>query len=624
LTSEYKSNSTQRPTPPANAKKDMRAYGRLVMQALSHQRRQVFIQITITIMLAVVPAVQVVLIRYLFDSIMSALSGNGITRVAMFLTVQGVLTFATTLAANWKQKHLAWLNEHVTMLLKEPLLQKMQRLELTQFEQSRFYDAFVRAQAALNRGVRSVENVLLMLESFITTVSYAVVASRIHWSLPILLPVFALPSLFLGAALARRTVALNRGMTPLARATSYVENLLTSRSAAKEVRIYQTYRYFFERFRQFFWAGAGERQQVLKEQMRTSVKQTFIDQVLGIGITLFILWMTIRRRLSLGVYVALTQAIGGTQASVETFTQKFTELYTSSLQMADYFNYIALPEAPGSAEIGKPDVLPARIDTIEVNGLSFTYPGRPEPSLQEVSFQVNRGEIVAIIGENGSGKTTLAKCLLGLYTTQDGAIRYNGIDINSIERRHLYRRIAALFQDFVQYDLTARENIGLGDAARMNDDNTIWEAVHAAQLDGVFDHLPKGLETELGVMFGTGKELSMGQWQRLALARAFFKNADVILLDEPTASLDPQSELNLFQRVKDVYRKDRILFLISHRLGICREVDRILVLQNGRLVENGNHTSLMAQNGVYAKMYRMQADLYSGALDEVATASNFS
>ncbi|MGE5675456.1 MAG: ABC transporter ATP-binding protein, partial [Mycobacterium leprae] len=551
-------------------------------------------------------------------AIVAALTGAGIARVALFLALQSGLVFGGTVIAELKRKHLSWLDEHVTLHMKEPLLNKMQRIELTQFEQTRYFDAYARAQTGLNRGVQAIDNLLLILESLITTISYAVVVSRIHWSLPVLLPLFALPSLFLGAALARRTVALNRGITPLNRAISYVETLMTSRHAAKELRIYQTSSYFLERFKALFWSGAKERQKILTEQIHAAVNRTFADQAIAIGITLFILWLAIRRSLSLGVYVALTQAIAGTQTAVETLTQKVTELYAGILQMADYFAFLQLPEeAGGMADTGA-EPLPLRLDTIEAHGLSFTYPGAPEPALREISFRASRGEIVAIVGENGSGKTTLAKCLLGLYTPQAGVVRYDGQALHTLPRSQLYKRIAALFQDFVQYELTARENIGLGDLARLKEDGAIRQAAHAAQLDGVLSHLPQGLDTELGVVFGTGKELSMGQWQRFALARVFLKDAGVILLDEPTAALDPQSELRLFQRVKEVYQGDRILFLISHRLGICREVDRILVLQNGRLVENGTHAALMAQGCVYAELYRTQADLYGHSPDAVA------
>lgn len=240
--------------------------------------------------------------------------------------------------------------------------------------------------------------------------------------------------------------------------------------------------------------------------------------------------------------------------------------------------------------------------------------------MQEISFHVNRGEIVAIVGENGSGKTTLAKCLLGLYTPQAGSIYYDGIDVSTSPRQRLHARTAALFQDFVQYELTVRENIAFGDISRLHDEVALWDAIRAAQLESVVERLQDGLDSQLGVMFGSGTELSLGQWQRIALARLFFKHADIVLLDEPTAALDPQSELHLFQRVKEVYRKDRIVFLISHRLGICREVDQILVLQNGRLVESGPHSVLMAKNGAYARLFRMQAELYADSPGDPPTS----
>lgn len=577
--------------------------------ALAH-RKPALLQVLLTLVVATLPSVQIAITRHLFDRITAALAGQRLWPVAVLLGLQGLILAGLTGLAEWKGRHLAWLQEHLTLSLKEPLLAKAQRLELTQFEQPRYYDLQRRAQMAVDQGTQLMVSLLQLLESAVTTVAYMVVMANLLGLVALFLPVLTIPSLWLGASVANWSVQIHREMTPMARALTYLENLLTSRNAAKEIRIYQTYDYFLTKFRQLFWAGAHERRRIATVQMHSVIKRSLFDQLLSVLVTLFALWLAIGRQASLGVYVALTQAIGGAQSTVERFVQMLVGIYKNHLHMEDYDAFLALPEAlqgPSHPFLG-PD---GRVESICVDDLSFTYPGREEPALREIGFQVKRGEIVAIVGENGSGKTTLAKCLLGLYRLADGSITYNGVDLATVPQETLFAKISALFQDFTQYELTARENIALGNVELLMDERAIGHAIEAAQLQRTIQQLPHGLDTELGVMFGTGKELSLGQWQRFALARVFLKDADVILLDEPTASLDPKSELALFQRVREVYQGDRILFLISHRLGICREVDRILVLQEGRLVEQGHHMELMALDGVYAQMFRGQASLYT-------------
>jgi ATP-binding cassette subfamily B protein len=595
-------------------------YWRLLQAALRQKRTAILLQVALSVALSIVPSLQVILTRHVFDGIVAALSGTGMMRVGVLLAAQAGLALAVTVTSGWKQRHLAGLSEQITFHMKSEMLRKTWQLELTQLENPDYYDAHNRAEGAMHRGVQVVDGVLVALQAFLTTVSYAVVVARFHWSFPLLLPVFALPNLVIGSRMAQRVVARNRGMTPLMRTLMYIEDLMTNRSAAKELRVFGIYHYLFDRFTHLFRKGMQERALMLKEQEASTAGLSLLDQCVTAAITLSVLWFASRGHWSLGAYVALVQAISGTQGSVESLAKKCAELYGSVLQMGDYFSFLSIPERPGVRERPRTAVMPAAVDSIQVSDLSFVYPGHDRPAVQEISFRVNRGEIVAIVGENGCGKTTLAKCLLGLYTPTIGAVSYSGVDISAVPREDLYRRVSALFQDFAQYELAVRENVGFGNVAKIDDDDALWHAVQAAQLENLVNRLPNGLDSPLGVMFASGHELSIGQWQRFALARVFLKDADVILLDEPTAALDPHSEVKLFQRVKQVYRSDRIVFLISHRLGICRDVDRILVLKDGRLVENGDHVTLLARNGIYAGMFRAQADMYTDVPD--ATASS--
>ncbi|MNI47443.1 putative ABC transporter ATP-binding protein [compost metagenome] len=246
---------------------------------------------------------------------------------------------------------------------------------------------------------------------------------------------------------------------------------------------------------------------------------------------------------------------------------------------------------------------------IAVRNLSFSYPSRPEPVLKNISFTIKPGQIVAIVGENGAGKSTLVNCLVGLYREFSGDVLFDEVPIKDIPETDLRWIISAVFQDFVRFELSVKENIGFGDLSRLEDPDMLEAAASRSGFLEVIDQLPEGFETLLGPAFEGGQELSVGQWQKLALARSFVKPSQIIVLDEPTASMDPMAEAELFKRFAEL-ASGKITFLISHRLASCRLADQILVLKDGELIEQGTHDSLMKRQGEYCRMYTTQAKGY--------------
>jgi ATP-binding cassette subfamily B protein len=246
---------------------------------------------------------------------------------------------------------------------------------------------------------------------------------------------------------------------------------------------------------------------------------------------------------------------------------------------------------------------------IQVERLSYAYPSRQDYVLQDISFHVKTGQTVAIVGENGAGKTTLVKCLLGLYRSYDGEIRYDGLEVRRISPESMYQHMSAIFQDFGRYQMTAKENIGFGRVERMDNLGDLQAAAVASGVEEVIRRLADGYDTELGPMFEGGQELSYGQWQKMALVRALFRDGDLIVLDEPTASMYPIAEAEVFEQFSQL-AAGRTAILISHRLGSCKHADHILVLEAGRLIEQGTHDELIHLHGKYATMFMTQAKWY--------------
>jgi ATP-binding cassette subfamily B protein len=284
------------------------------------------------------------------------------------------------------------------------------------------------------------------------------------------------------------------------------------------------------------------------------------------------------------------------------------QLYEASLFLEDFTGFVdALPALSASPTRTIP--APDRFSTLVVDSATFTYPSRTEPSLREVSMEIRAGQVVALVGENGSGKTTLAKLLAGLYTPDQGAVLWDGLDVSKCEIEGLRRSVAVIFQDFVRYQLTAHENIGLGRAERLDDREAVRAASVTAGADNFLSTLDRGYDTRLGPQFFGGTDLSVGQWQRVALARALFRDCPFVILDEPTAALDPRAERELFEGLRSVFT-GRTALVVSHRFANVRSADRIYVLAAGRIVEHGSHQDLMAGGGLYAELFTLQASTY--------------
>jgi len=282
-------------------------------------------------------------------------------------------------------------------------------------------------------------------------------------------------------------------------------------------------------------------------------------------------------------------------------------LYEASLFVDDYLSFVGPNDdaPPAAQEVARPEPF----QVIAADAVTFTYPGATCPSLADVSLRINMGEVVALVGENGSGKTTMAKLLAGLYRPDSGRILWDGRDISSYDPDALRSMITIVFQDFIRYHLTARDNIGFGRVERFYDSAAIEDAARMAGADEIVAKLPDGFDTVLGRQFFGGHDLSLGQWQRMALARAFFRDSPFIVLDEPTASLDARAEQQVFERVRELFR-GRSVLLISHRFANVRMADRIYVLRSGKVIEHGDHSELVAAGGLYAELFSLQAAAY--------------
>ena len=523
------------------------------------------------------------------------------------LAIFALIAFLST-ARNITQQLL---QNAVSMRIQLMVMEKAASLDLAFYEDPASYDLLRRAQTdSINRPVLMISTAFGLVQTaltFVTMVALLVVVSPLLALLALLSPV---PAFIADTRYGWRGYNIARWGSRLLRRMNYLVTLLTTDSYAKEVKLFGLGRYFIDRYRLIGNAYYGsQRRQVVRRYLIGFLWGNL--STIATSVTyLYVALQAIAGRLTLGDLTLYTTAAQSVQNSIQGILGGFSGLYEHNLYLSNLFELMETTSAlPAPA---KPVAVPKPVrGEITFDQVSFAYPGAAENALTDLSFTVSAGETIAIVGRNGAGKTTLFKLICRLYDPTDGRILIDGIDIRDVDPADLRAQIGGMFQDYVTYQATAAENIGLGNLGAIADREAILKASRQAGSDGLIAGLPQGYETALGKWFDAGVNLSGGEWQKVALARAFMRDARILLLDEPTSALDAQAEYELFERIHSLTR-GRTAVYISHRFSTVRRADRILFLEHGRLVEQGTHEQLMRLNGRYARLFRLQASAYTG------------
>lgn len=482
------------------------------------------------------------------------------------------------------------------------------------FELSQFYDHQNRIKNGNigNRLMVPIKAILDVFSFLISIASYIFFLATIHWGLVVIGIIAFLPILLIKAKFGSAKFYLMRYQTPAAREASYITSLLNNRQSAKEIRLFKLGDFLLQKWGYLFKKNNSESLKLARREYYSFILIDLFTALLYAGASLLLISQIGRGYLAVGQFVSTGQAISGTQSSINLIASTLARIYENQLYVEDLFKYLQYyePMLHKNEQHEKTVHFPKKIETgLVVSNLNFYYPHSKKKALKNISFSVSPGEKVAIVGENGSGKSTLVKCLMGLYDNYEGEVTIDGIDLRKIKTSELYDHITGIFQDYMKYQFTAQENIGFGNITKLNQLDKIKVTSEKCDADSFISALPKQYESRLGRLFEEGHELSGGQWQKVALARALYKEAQIIFLDEPTASLDPLVEIELFRQfLKST--KDITTFYISHRMASARVAEKIIVLKNGEIVEYGSHEKLMSLQGEYYRMYQAQATWY--------------
>ena len=576
---------------------------------------------TLTLMIAIftlvsglLPAAIAYIGKLIVDSVVLA-SQNGLSNGVMSdrnlaLSYVGIEAIAIIILAA-SQKGLTICQSLLRVLLGQKvnvlILEKALTLDLAHFEDSDFYDKLTQARSqASSRPLSLISRIFGLGQSALTLLTFGGLLLQFSIWAVIVLILAAIPSFIAETRFSEHAFRLFRWRSPETRQQHYLETLLAREDYAKEVQLYQLGSMLLKRYRDIF-------DRLYAQDRNLTIQKGFWGYMLGLLSTgafyaayAWIVIEAIAGKISLGEMTMYLVVFRQGQSTVSAALTSIGGMYEDNLYLANLYEFLEqpIPQSQGRITRG------IAHEGIRFENVSFCYPQSQQPVLHKISLHLRHGEKLAIVGENGSGKTTLIKLLTRLYIPTSGRILLDGVDLNDWDIDVLQKRIGVIFQNFVQYQFTVGENVGVGDIEHLDDDQE-WEvAAEKGMAKPFIDNMPQGFSTQLGKWFKGGQELSGGQWQKIALSRAFMRSqADILVLDEPTSAMDAEAEMSIFNHFRSL-TQDQMVVLISHRFSTVRMADKIIVMADGRIIEQGSHEQLLEANGRYAHLFSIQAAGY--------------
>ncbi len=580
----------------------------------SASRGNTLISFGLTPISALLPAAQSWVGKMIVDSILGAINQSldvnaGLRLVLPYVAAEFGLLLLGTVLNSIRYLSNSVLQSQLTNHINTLIIRKAISLDLQFFEDPVFYDNMQNARRRADSSALAIMNAILqILQQTITLVSLVALLVGFSPWLAVVVILAAIPNFISRSRFSEMAFRALTRRAPESRLLNYIETLLTSNETVKEIKLFGLGEPLLARYRQLFTAFFEEDREISRKNTIASFFWGLLSNLAYYGSYVWVILRALAKAITLGDMTMFLSVFRQSQNSVQQLLDSFNRLYESNLYLDNLLDYLKIEPVLALPENGK--IAPAPIqEGIQFNNVSFRYPGSEKMVLQNINLFIPPGESIALVGLNGAGKTTLIKLLTRLYDPTEGQILLDGIDLREYDLKTLHQRFGVIFQDYVRYQFSVRENIGFGQIEDLEDTERIESAAERGGADEVVAELPQGYETVLGRRWERGQELSGGQWQKIALARAFMRKAEVLILDEPTSALDAEAEYEIFLRFRELMA-GRIAVLISHRFSTVRMADRIVVLSEGKIHELGSHAELMERDGAYARLFNLQAEGY--------------
>ena len=585
-------------------------YGRKALELVWQTSRRLTVWLALlTLFVGTLPAAVAFIGARIVDAVVTASGSDGaLGPVLELVALEGLAVAVLALCQRALSLCTTLLREQLGFRVNSMILEKALTLDLEHFEDSEFYDRMTRARReASQRPLSLVMRSFSLAQNLISLVSYAALLFHFSPWAVLLLAIAGLPGFIAETRFSNQAFQLFRWRSTERRMQSYLETVIAREDHAKEVKLFGLGERLLDRYKAIHRA-------LFAQERKLAIRRDSWGFGLGLVATAALYggycWVAVsavRGGITIGEMTMYLLLFRQGQGAVSAALGAISGLYEDNLYLSTLYEYLDTPaRPPGGVATSGPD--PA--DGLRLENVSFVYPGAEQPALSAVSLHLRPGHSLALVGSNGSGKTTLIKLLTRLYVPTSGRITLDGRDLAEWDVEVLRRRFGVIFQDFVRYQMKVGENIGAGEERAFEDEARWREAAELGQASDMIETLPQGYQTQLGKWFQGGRELSGGQWQKVAVSRSFMRrDADIRVLDEPTAAMDAEAEAEVFHHVRDL-AQGRMTILISHRFSTVRMADEIVVLDGGRVVERGDHASLMEQGGVYARLFELQARGY--------------
>lgn len=574
----------------------------------------------VSLLKGILPAIVLIATRELINSVVGGVSAGDFRPVLLafgFLILLNIISDLFSIVDGYFRKMFQSLLSNRVNL---KIIEKAHLMTLQSFEDADVQNKLQRAQAEANyRPFEIFVQMLAIISSVVTL--FSACAILVAWKWWVIFVIFLIPclSFYSFLQIGQREFNTYYRRAAKQRESWYLSFLVTRDNSFKEIKIFQLGNYLRGRYLDILKEFFKEDKFLAARRSYTSLFFQTINQG-ACGIVIFLaVHAAYLGQIMLGNLISFIQAIGLTQSTSQNIVQGILSLCQNNLYVKQLFDFLDLPEEEEVQGVG-PRI--SGIQSLEFRNVSFKYPNSERYAISNVSFTLNKNEKLAIVGKNGSGKSTIVKLITQLYSDFEGDILINGQSVRKLSKDSFREKMGVVFQDFVQYEMTVKDNVGFGDVKGKDNDQLVWKAVEQSGITELIRSLPNQLNTVLGKWFEEGQQLSGGQWQRVAIARAFMRNADVYILDEPSSYLDPHSEKEVFGKFEQL-TEDKIGIFISHRLSTARTADKIILLENGRIIEAGTHENLMRLNGTYSEMFEIQASSYLSDDHESTEESEF-